>query len=56
VLARRFVLFVSAVLIGVFGLGMANIAAYNAFQSSFGTVWAANVVALAALPLRQSSC
>jgi len=47
VLARRLGLFVFAALIGVFGLGMANVAAYNALQSSIGTVWAATVVALA---------
>jgi hypothetical protein len=47
VLARRLGLFVFAALIGVFGLGMANVAAYNALQSSIGTVWAATAVALA---------
>lgn len=46
VLARRLGLFVFAALIGVFGLGMANVAGYNALQSSIGTVWAASVVAL----------
>jgi hypothetical protein len=47
VLARRLGLFVFAALIGVFGLGMANVAAYNALQSLIGTVWAATAVALA---------
>jgi hypothetical protein len=47
VLARRLGLFVFAALIGVFGLGMANVAGYNALQNSLGTVWAATVVALA---------
>jgi hypothetical protein len=47
VLVRRPGLFVFAALIGVFGLGMANVAGYNALQGSLGTVWAANVVALA---------
>jgi hypothetical protein len=46
VLARRLGLFVFAALIGVFGLGMGNMAGYNALQSSFGTVWAASAVAL----------
>jgi hypothetical protein len=46
VLARRLGLFVFAALIGVFGLGMANVAAYNALQSSIGAVWAATAVAL----------
>jgi hypothetical protein len=47
VLARRFALFSFAGLIGVFGLGMANLAAYNALQPSLGVVWAAGVVAVA---------
>jgi hypothetical protein len=47
VLARRLGLFVFASLIGVFGLGMANLAAYNALQGSIGIVWAAGVTALA---------
>lgn len=46
VLARRFGLSVLAALIGVFGLGMLNVAGYNALQSSLGIVWAASVVAL----------
>jgi hypothetical protein len=47
VLARRLALFVFAALIGVFGLGMANVAGYNALQDAIGTVWAAAAVALA---------
>jgi hypothetical protein len=47
VLARRLVLFAFAGLIGVFGLGMANVAAYNAMQASLGVVWAAAVAAIA---------
>ena len=46
VLARRLGLFVFAALIGVFGLGMANVAGYNGLQNSLGTVWAAGMVAL----------
>lgn len=46
VLARRLGLSVLAALIGVFGLGMANLAGYNALQSPLGAVWAASVVAL----------
>jgi hypothetical protein len=46
VLARRLGLFVFAALIGVFGLGMANVAGYNALQNSLGTVWAATVMAV----------
>jgi hypothetical protein len=45
-LARRLGLFVFAALIGVFGLGMANVAGYNGLQNSLGTVWAAGMVAL----------
>ncbi len=47
VLARRLGLFAFAGLIGVFGLGMANVAAYNAMQASLGVVWAAAVAAIA---------
>jgi Putative Actinobacterial Holin-X, holin superfamily III len=47
VLARRLGLFAFAGLIGLFGLGMANVAGYNALQSSIGIVWAATVVAVA---------
>ena len=47
VLARRVGLFVFAALIGVFGLGMANVAGYNALQGAIGVVWAAAAVALA---------
>jgi hypothetical protein len=46
VLVRRLGLFVFAALIGGFGLGMANVAGYNAFQTSLGVVWAAAVVAI----------
>ena len=46
VLARRLGAFVFAALIGVFGLGMANVAGYNALRGSFGTVWAAGIMAL----------
>jgi hypothetical protein len=47
VLARRMALFSFASLVGVFGLGMANLAAYNALQPSIGIIWAASVVAVA---------
>ncbi|MGY3534606.1 phage holin family protein [Bradyrhizobium embrapense] len=46
VLARRLGLLAFAALIAVFGLGMANVAGYNALQNSLGTVWAATVLAL----------
>jgi hypothetical protein len=46
VLVRRAGLFAFAGLIGVFGLGMANIAGYNALQQSIGAVWAASVMAM----------
>ena len=45
VLARRMGLFAFAGLIGVFGLGMANIAGYQALQASTGVVWAAAIIA-----------
>ena len=47
VVARRLGLFAFAGLIGLFGLGMANVAGYNALQSSIGIIWAATVVAIA---------
>jgi Putative Actinobacterial Holin-X, holin superfamily III len=47
VLARRLGLFAFAGLIGVFGLGMANVAGYYALQNSLGVIWAATVVAIA---------
>lgn len=47
VFARRLGLLAFAGLIGLFGLGMANVAGYNALQSSIGIVWAATVVAIA---------
>jgi len=46
VLVRRLALFAFAGLIAVFGLGMANVAAFYAFQASLGAVWAATIVAL----------
>lgn len=51
VMARRLALFVFAALIAVFGLGMANVAAFYALQASFGPVWAAVIVAVADLVL-----
>lgn len=45
-LVRRALLSALAGLIGVFGLGMANVAGYNALQNSIGVVWAATVVAI----------
>jgi len=47
VLARRLGLSIFAALIGVFGLGMANLAAYNALQGTINIIWAAAAVALA---------
>jgi len=47
VLARRMALFSFAGLVGLFGLGMANLAAYNALQPAIGVIWAAGVVAVA---------
>ena len=46
VLLRRSGLIAFAGLIAVFGLGMANVAAFYALQASFDTVWAAALVAL----------
>ena len=46
VLARRIGLFAFAGLIGVFGLGMANVAGFYALQNSLGVIWAATVVAI----------
>jgi hypothetical protein len=43
---RRSVLYAMAGLIAVFGLGMLNVAAFFAFQSSWGPVWAAVAAAL----------
>ncbi len=47
VMARRFGFFALAGLIGVFGLGMANVAGFYGMQPILGSVWAAAVVALA---------
>jgi hypothetical protein len=46
VLVRRLGLFAFAGLIGVFGLGMANVAGYYTLQNSLGVIWAATVVAI----------
>lgn len=46
VLARRFGLFALAGLIGVFGLGMANVAGFYALQVSAGPIWGAAIVAI----------
>ena len=51
VVARRLGLFVFAGLIAVFGLGMANLAAYNALQPPLGVIWSAGVVAVADLAI-----
>jgi len=45
VLVRRLGLFAFAALVAVFGLGMANVAAFYALQTSLGAVWAAAIVA-----------
>lgn len=45
--ARRLGLSILAALIAVFGLGMANLAAYNALQPPIGPIWSAAAVALA---------
>jgi hypothetical protein len=47
VFARRLGLSILAALIAVFGLGMANLAAYNALQAPLGPIWSAAAVALA---------
>ncbi len=49
VFARRLGLFAFAALIAVFGLGMANLAAYNALQPPIGAIWSATAVAVADL-------
>jgi hypothetical protein len=49
VMARRFGLFALAGLVGVFGLGMANVAGFYGLQQSWGPVWAAAIVAIADL-------
>ncbi len=47
VLLRRSGLVAFAGLIAVFGLGMANVAAFYALQDAVGSVWAAAIVAIA---------
>ncbi len=49
VFARRLGLYAFAGLIAVFGLGMANLAAYNSLQPSIGVIWSASAVAAADL-------
>ena len=49
VMARRFGLYAFAGLLAVLGLAMANVAALNALQQSWGPVWAAGTVAIADL-------
>lgn len=49
VLARRLGFIAFAALIAVFGLGMANVAAFYGLQASVGPVWAAVIVAAADL-------
>jgi hypothetical protein len=51
VFARRMGLSVLAGLIAVFGLGMANLAAYNALQPSMGMIWSASAVAVGDLAI-----
>jgi len=46
-MARRFTLSALAGLIAVFGLGMADLAAFFQLQTSLGNVWAAAIVAAA---------
>ena len=47
VMARRFGLYAFAGLLAVLGLAMANVAALNALQQSWGPAWAAGTVAIA---------
>lgn len=49
VFSRRAGLFAFAGLIAVFGLGMANLAAFYALQTPTGAVWAATIVAVSDL-------
>ena len=49
VTARRFGLLALAGLVAVFGLGMANVAAFYGLQQYWGPVWAAAIVAVADL-------
>ncbi|MGB8433168.1 MAG: phage holin family protein [Burkholderiales bacterium] len=49
VMARRFGLFAHAALVAVFGLGMANVAAFYGLQQYWGAVWAAAIIAVADL-------
>jgi len=51
VFAQRLGLFAFAGLIAVFGLGMGNLAAYNAMQQPIGSVWSAATVAIADLAI-----
>jgi len=51
VMARRFGLFALAGLVAVFGLGMANLAAFFGLQASWGPVWSAAMIATADLIL-----
>jgi len=51
VFTRRLGLFAFAGLIAVFGLGMANLAAYNALQQPIGVIWSATAVAVADLAI-----
>ena len=51
VLVRRFASFALAALVGVFGLGMANVAGFYALQESIGAVWSASVVAVVDLAI-----
>ena len=49
VMARRFGLYAFAGLLAALELAMANVAVFNAFQQSWGPVWAAGTVAAADL-------
>lgn len=51
VMARRLGLVVFAGLVAVFGLGMANLAAFYGLQASLGPVWAAAIIAVVDLAL-----